>query len=67
MIRGQTAYTNDDGDFAEVVRARIAQLNARISALRIDVDILKTIVRINYFFAQSKTTQPLDNQPMGEK
>ena len=62
-----TAYTNDDGDFAEVVRARIAQLTARISALRIDVDILKTIARINYFFAQSKTTQPLDNQPMGEK
>ena len=23
-----TAYTNDDGDFAEVVRARIAELNA---------------------------------------
>lgn len=45
-----TAYTNDDGDFAEVVRARIAELNARIAALNIDVDLLKTIARMNYFF-----------------
>ncbi|WP_420933552.1 TolC family protein [Alteromonas sp. A081] len=49
-----TAYTNDDGDFSEVVRARIAVLNAQISALRIDVDALKTVARINYFFADSK-------------
>jgi len=50
-----TAYTNDDGDFAEVVRARIAELNARISALKIDVDALKTVARINYFFAEAST------------
>ncbi|EWH08295.1 cation efflux protein [Catenovulum agarivorans DS-2] len=77
-----TAYTNDDGDFAEVVRARIAELNARISALRIDVDALKTVARINYFFAHSqsksnaehkplhtshKTNQHLSNKQFGEK
>ncbi|WP_018691706.1 TolC family protein [Algicola sagamiensis] len=45
-----TAYTNDDGDFAEVVRARIAELNTRIAALNIDIDVLKTIARLNYFF-----------------
>lgn len=45
-----TAYTNDDGDFAEVVRARIAELNASIDALSIDVDIQKTIIQMNYFF-----------------
>ena len=28
-----TAYTNDDGDFAEVVRSRIAELNATIDAI----------------------------------
>lgn len=44
------AYTNDDGDFAEVVRARIASLNARIDALEIDVEKQKTIVRLNYYF-----------------
>jgi len=48
-----TAYTNDDGDFSEVVRARIAELNARISSLQIDVEALKTVARINYFFAEA--------------
>jgi len=48
-----TAYTNDDGDFAEVVRARIAELNAQIDALGIDVDRQKTISEINYFFVMA--------------
>jgi outer membrane protein TolC len=45
-----TAYTNDDGDFAEVVRARIDDLSARIDALNIDVDLLKSFVQLNYYF-----------------
>ncbi len=49
-----TAYTNDDGDFAEVVRSRIAELNARIDALIIDVDIQKNVVQLNYFLINSK-------------
>ena len=49
-----TAYTNDDGDFAEVARARIAEMNARIQALKIDVEILKSTVQSNYLLAQSK-------------
>ncbi len=48
-----TAYTNDDGDFAEVVRSRIAELNARIDALNINVDIQKNIVQLNYFLIES--------------
>ncbi|MGB3224153.1 MAG: TolC family protein [Desulforhopalus sp.] len=48
-----TAYTNDDGDFAEVVRARIAELNARIEALEIDVEIQKTIIGLNYYFMET--------------
>ena len=48
-----SAYTNDDGDFAEVVRARIAALNANIDALGIDVDRQKTIIQMNYFFMTS--------------
>lgn len=43
------AYTHDDGDFAEVVRARIDALNARIDALNIDVGILETLTRIGYY------------------
>ena len=45
------AYTNDDGDFAEVVRARIADLNARIDALDIDVDLVKTNIQLNSYFS----------------
>ncbi|AWL12311.1 hypothetical protein HMF8227_01838 [Saliniradius amylolyticus] len=49
-----TAYTNDDGDFAEVVRARIAELNARITALSIDVEIQKAISRLNYYLTDAR-------------
>ena len=52
-----SAYTNDDGDFAEVVRARIAVLNAEIDALSIDVDRQKTIAQLNYFFVNSGEKQ----------
>ncbi len=43
-----SAYTHDDGDFAEVVRARITELNAQIDALTINVDIEKLNAQINY-------------------
>ncbi|WP_339674364.1 TolC family protein, partial [Dasania marina] len=43
-----TAYTNDDGDFAEVVRARIAVLNTNLDALSIEVDRQKSHVQLNY-------------------
>jgi hypothetical protein len=45
-----SAYTSLEGDFSEVVRARIAELNARIDALNIEVERTKTVVRLNYFF-----------------
>ena len=45
------AYTNDAGDFAEVVRARIAELNANIDFLNINIDRLQTVAEINYFLA----------------
>ena len=48
-----TAYNNDDGDFAEAVRARIAELNTKIDALAIAVDRQKTIAQINYLLAQA--------------
>ena len=45
-----TAYTNDDGDFSEVVRARIAQLNAKIESLTIETQIQKVQLELNYLF-----------------
>lgn len=56
-----SAYTNDDGDFAEVVRARIAQLNANIAALNIEVELLKTKARINYYFTDSSAQEASTN------
>jgi len=48
-----TAYTNDDSDFAEVVRSRIAELNAQIDALGINVERQKAIVELNYYFMEN--------------
>lgn len=47
------AYNNDDGNFAEAVRDRIAELNARIEALAIAVESQKIIAQINYLLAQA--------------
>lgn len=46
-----TAYNNDDGDFAEAIRARIAQLNAKIEVLNISVAQQKQIAQINYLLS----------------
>ena len=46
-----TAYTHDDGDFAEVIRAKIAELNAKIDSLEITVNIAKAKVQLNYLLA----------------
>ena len=58
-----TAYNNDAGDFAEAVRARIAELNAKIEALAISVERQKTIAQINYLLAQASpdSTRPVED------
>jgi len=52
------AYTNDDGDFAEVVRARIDELNSKIDALAISVAQQKARLTLNYTTYQSSLTKP---------
>ncbi|MEQ9209332.1 MAG: transporter, partial [Pseudomonadales bacterium] len=59
------AYTNDNGDFAEVMRARIAELNTNIDFLNIRIDRLKTIVEINYFFISSTSDSQGDRAQNG--
>ena len=55
-----TAYTNDEGDFAEVVRARIDVLDAEIDNLEIEVDSQKTISQINYYLVtKDKSLAPM--------
>ena len=57
------AYTNDNGDFAEVVRARIAELNARIEAIDVEVELQKNKAQLNYFWASHfpETSAPKDS------
>ncbi len=61
-----TAYMNDDGDFAEAVRARIAELNALIDSYGIDVARQKTIVQMNYFFMKNANDIITSSQRTGE-
>ncbi|WP_371373830.1 TolC family protein [Thalassotalea aquiviva] len=49
-----TAYTNDDGDFAEVLQARLSELNIKIAALKIQIDTLKTQAQLQYLLHQSQ-------------
>jgi len=51
-----TAYTNDDGDFSEVVRSRIAVLNAEIDELTLNVEEQKIRLELNYLFVGNLST-----------
>ena len=46
------AYSNDVSDFAEVVRARIAELDASLELLSIHTEKVKSIMKLNYYFIQ---------------
>lgn len=50
----RAAYGTDSGDFAEAIRSRIDELDARIEALAIDVERQRTIARLNYYLAGSQ-------------
>ena len=47
------AYTSDGGDFAEVMRARIGELNTKIMALELTVEQQKTRAKMYYFISHS--------------
>ncbi len=54
-----SAYNNDDGDFSEAVRARIAELDARLAALSLAVERQQVVAQINYLLAGVGNT-PVD-------
>ena len=58
-----TAYTSDDGDFSEVVRAKIAELNIRIAKLKIDVALQTSIAKLNYYLTPSGRSMSTAQQP----
>ena len=51
-----SAYTNDDGDFSEVVRSRIAVLNSEIDELTLNVEEQKIRLELNYLFIGNLNT-----------
>jgi len=53
------AYTSDGGDFAEVMRTRIAELNAKIMALELQVKRQKVLASMHYFVTASAVNEPL--------
>ena len=49
-----SAYTADEGDFEEVMRAYISELNTKIELLQINVARLKVISRLDFLLAGSE-------------
>jgi len=49
-----SSYTADEGDFEEVMRAYISELNAKIELLQINVERLKVISILNYLLTTSE-------------
>ncbi|MCL1123350.1 TolC family protein [Shewanella surugensis] len=65
-----TAYTNDDGDFSDVVRSRITVLNAEIDKLSLDVEQQKIRLELNYLFVGEKqqvTINKINNHLVSKK
>jgi len=56
------AYTSDGGDFAEVMRARIAELNTKIMALQLKVKRQKTLAKIHYFVVASGVDKSIQGE-----
>lgn len=57
MEAALSAYTYDDGEFASVVKARIAMLNAELDAIAIHIETQKYIANLNYLFANADASQ----------
>ena len=57
------AYTSDTGEFSEVLRAHVAQLNAEIAYLALTVEEQQVILEMNYLFvrAEDSPVNPFDN------
>ncbi len=67
-----SAYTADDGDFSDAVRARIDELNAGVEALGIRAERLRSVARLNYYLfgldglpAESPAAPPSANEEPG--
>ena len=58
-----SAYNNDDGDFAEAVRARIAELNAQVDFIQMTAERAKNVVNFRYLTADTSDTSDTSDSP----
>ncbi|MDP4652204.1 MAG: TolC family protein, partial [Haliea sp.] len=58
------AYNNDDGDFAEAVRARIAELDAQVESLGLSIARQQMLAEIDYLLVAAKPG--FVNQSLGQ-
>jgi len=57
-VAALNAYTNDTGDFAEVVRSQIEELDAQLTMLNIRVNQRRALASIEYFYAPTVSASP---------
>ena len=57
-----TAYTNDDGDFSEVVRSRIAVLITEIDEIMLNVEEQKIRLELNYLFINPRNNSVIHDK-----
>ncbi|WP_137165538.1 TolC family protein [Salinimonas lutimaris] len=50
------AYTNDTGDFSEVIRSRVTELTNQLTLLTLNVSVAKTKAQLNYLLAPFSLT-----------
>ncbi|PXF62756.1 TolC family protein [Kangiella spongicola] len=50
-----TAYSNNKGDFAELARSRVEEINVQLTILDIDVEIAKSKLAANYYLSETST------------
>lgn len=56
-----SAYNNDDGDFAEVVRVRIAELNAQVDFIQMTAERAKNLANFRYLTSGTSPSFSLKN------
>lgn len=49
----ESAYQNDTGDFSEVVRSQLAELNAKVELINITTDMQKQLAQMDYLLSGS--------------
>ncbi len=61
------AYTNDTGEFSQVINAKIDELDAQVTAINIEVSKLKALAAIHYYLASTDTKDTTVSFPISSQ